>query len=57
MIAPLDQEKPPRWKKHPAEEWVCIAVVPNATTSSLALALALTTHTYVCLLIRRLTFP
>ena len=31
--APSDQERPPRWKNHPAEEWViCIAVVPNAST-------------------------
>ena len=26
MVAPSDQERPPRWKNHPAEEWVlCIA--------------------------------
>jgi hypothetical protein len=29
------QGKPPRWRNHPAEECVfCIAVVPNASTSS-----------------------
>jgi len=43
--------KASKWKNHPAEEWVCIAVVPNASTSSLAHALALAAHTYVCLLI------
>jgi hypothetical protein len=32
---PLDQERPPKWKNHPAEEWVlCISVVLNASTSS-----------------------
>ena len=40
-----------RWKNHPAEEWVCIAVVPNAPTSSLAHALALSARTFVCLLV------
>jgi len=26
IVAPSDQERPPRWKNHPAEEWVlCIA--------------------------------
>ena len=29
--APSDQERPPRWKNHLAEEWVlCTAMVPNA---------------------------
>jgi len=37
--------KAPRWKNHPAEEWVCFAVVPNASTSSLAHALA---HWLLC---------
>ena len=32
---PSDQERPPRWKNHPAEEWVCTAVVHIASTSSL----------------------
>ena len=31
---PSDQEQPPRWKNHPAEEWVCITVVPSALTST-----------------------
>ena len=48
---PSDQERTPRWKNHPAEEWVCIAVVPNASTSSLAHALVLSAHMYVCLLV------
>jgi hypothetical protein len=34
-----------------AKEWVCIAVVPNAFTSYLAHALALSAHTHVCLLV------
>ena len=45
-----DQERPPRWKNHPAEEWVCNDMVPNASTSSLSHALVLSAHTYVCLL-------
>ena len=48
MVAPSDQERLPRWKYHPTEEWACIAVVPNASTSSLAHALALSLHTRMC---------
>jgi hypothetical protein len=51
MIAPSDQERPPRWQNYSAEEWVCFAVVPNASTSSLAHALALSALTHVCLLV------
>jgi len=42
--APSDQERSPRRKNHPAEEWVCIAT----STSSLSDAFALSAHTYVC---------
>ena len=45
---PSDQERTPRWKNHPAEEWVCIAMVTNASSSSLAHALlAVSAHTCV----------
>jgi hypothetical protein len=62
MVVPSDQERPPRWKNHPAEEWVYLeffaSLVPNATTSSLAHALvcALSAHMYVCLLLCLLSF-
>jgi hypothetical protein len=53
--SPTDQERPPRWKNHPAEEWVYISVVSNASTSSLAHALALSALTHVCLLVSMVT--
>ena len=51
MIAPLNQERPPRWKNHPAEEWVCNTMFPDSSTSSLAHALALSANTNVCPLV------
>jgi hypothetical protein len=53
-----DQERPPRWKNHPVEEWVlCIAMVPNASTSSVHPRLcALCTYLCVYLLVLLLIF-
>jgi hypothetical protein len=50
MVTPSDQERPPRWKKHPAEEWLhkLHRVVPFASTSSLAHALVRSLHTCMC---------
>ena len=46
---PLDQERPSRWTKHAAEEWVCIAVVPYAfTRESLSHICALPAHAHIC---------
>jgi len=57
--APSDQEeRPPKWKKllDPAEKWVCVAVVPNASTSSLAHAFALSAHTRMSVSITSATY-
>ena len=55
---PSDQEKPLRWKNHPAEEWVlCIAMIPNASTSSVRPRLcALCSYSCVYLLVLLLIF-
>ena len=47
LVAPMDQERPPRRKNLPAnKEWNCNAAVPtDASTSSLSHACALSAHT------------
>jgi hypothetical protein len=51
MIAPSDQERPPRWKNHPAEEWVICIAWSLMFLPVLWLMPLRSLHTHVCLLV------